>query len=129
MEGHEEKETTLRQVKNHRLATFIVLSGVMAVLLVFVSMALYVTSGAEQLDLSRPGLAKVREQVQTDDQTVESFSSDGPLDKDALSEFADKYDQAAKQINKVKAFSDDPLSPASLQIDAKSANTNTTLGG
>jgi len=129
MDNREEKEVIVHRSKSHRLATFIVLSGVVAVLLVFVSMALYVTSGAEQLDLSRPGLAKVREQVQTDDQTVESFSSDGTLDQNSLSEFADKYDKAAAQINKVKAFSDDPLSPASLQIDAKSANTNTTLGG
>ncbi len=114
--------------KNHRLVTFIVSSMAIAIVLVLASLALYVSSGAEQLDLSRPGLAQVRQQVQADNQTLESFPSDGVLDEKSLSEFAKMYDKAAEQINKVKAFNDDPLSPASLQIDAKSANTNTTLG-
>ncbi len=113
--------------KNHRLATFIIASAVIALLMVAASMALYVSSGAEQLDLSRPGLAKVREQVSTDNQKIESFSPDGTLDKESLSQFADMYDKEAKRINSVKAFDGDPLSPVSLQIDEKAANTSTTL--
>lgn len=108
------------EIRNHRFATFVIGSIVISILLVMVALALYASSGTEQLDLSRPGLAKVREQVQNDDK-FQGFSADGPLDDQALDEFAKLYDAKLKEARSVDAFGGDALSPESLQIDQATA--------
>lgn len=97
-------------------------SIMIALLLVSISLALYASSGAEQLDLSRPGYAQIREQAERNDQ-FQGFKSSGDLDKTALEHFKRLYDEKMKEVNSVDAFGGDVLSPESLQIDQASATT------
>ena len=119
----EEQNIVAMEIRNHRFAALIIGSVAVSLLLVMVALALYASSGTEQLDLSRPGLAKIRNQVQNDD-SFEGFSSDGPLDEEALDQFSQLYSDKLKEMKSVDAFSGDVLSPKSLQIDQRTAAKN-----
>jgi hypothetical protein len=90
---------------------------IVALFLVGVSLALYASGGAAQLDLSRPGYQSVRQQA-TQNDSFNGFSADGPLDKAALEQFRKLYDERAKQATSVDSFGGDVLSDKSLSIDA-----------
>ena len=104
---------------SRRFATLIVSSIVVALVLVSAALALYSSSGAEQLDLSRPGYAKILEQANRDD-SFKGFSSNGQLDKTALDEFEKLYVSKMKEVTSIDAFGGDVLSQKSLQIDQES---------
>jgi hypothetical protein len=103
-------------VSKHRLLVFIIMSIVLSMILVAISMAMYNSSGAAQLDLSRPGYKSVRSQAITSDGSVQTYSAVGTISQDSITEFKSLL---VKQVNKVKtvdAFGGDPLSPDSLGI-------------
>ena len=96
----------------------IMLSGclVVASVLLMVSMHLYRASGAEQLDLSRPGYA--REDVLNigvDDE--KEFSATGTINRDTVKEFNELYKARMEAIMSVDAFSADTLSDEALGIN------------
>ena len=64
--------------RKNQLVVFVSGSIVVALILVVVSMALYASSGAAQLDLSRPGYQSVQDKVDRTD-TFQSFSANGPV--------------------------------------------------
>lgn len=103
-------------IARHQFILFIVGTVLLAVILVAASLALYVSSGTAQLDLSRPGYEKLRTQVRSDE-SFKGFSSSGTLDEKALKQFESLYDERLKEIEAVDAFGNDVLSPKSLQID------------
>lgn len=111
----------IEKVQNHRLATMITGAIVIAMLLVAVALSLYSSSGAEQLDLSRPGLEDVREQAARDDGGYVGFSPTGVLNDKAYEEFDRLYSEKLKEAQSVNAFGGDVLSPKALQIDQDSA--------
>jgi hypothetical protein len=90
---------------------------VVALFLVGVALALYASSGAAQLDLSRPGYQSVRQQA-THDDSIDAFPSTGDLDKDAIEKFRKIYDERAKQATSVDSFGGGVMSDESLSIDA-----------
>lgn len=108
-------------VKSHRLIVFIVGSIIIALSLVVVALGLYNSSGTSQLDLSRPGYDKIRQQAAKDDTEFKGFSDSGSLDKATLDEFDTLYMKKLKEIQAVDAFGNDVLSLNSLQIDQDSA--------
>ena len=105
-------------IDRHRFLALIVGSITIAILLVMVSMALYVSSGVSQLDLSRPGYESIREKVS--DSSFEGFSADGPINEAALNEFDTLYTKKLKEMQSVDAFGGKVLTPESLQIDQAS---------
>lgn len=94
----------------HRLALLLGLTVVIAFVFVTVGMILYTTSGAAQLDLSRPGLKSVSNQVERDDK-IEEYSSSGAVNKETIDEFIKLFDEQAKKAKAVDAFNGDPLNP------------------
>lgn len=100
----------------HLFMIMITLSVFVALMLVGISMALYYSSGAAQLDLSRPGYKDVRDQVVNGD-TFQNYSDSGPVNQTTITEFKLLYDQQAKKIELVDAFGGDPLSPDALGIN------------
>jgi hypothetical protein len=122
MNDDESQPTRMQRIKEHRFFFMILGSISASVLLVLAALALYVSSGTAQLDLSRPGYAAIREQIKDNDE-FSGFSSDGELDKKALQQFDDLYMQKLKDAQAVDAFGNDVLSPQSLQIDNQSATT------
>ena len=89
---------------------------VTSLVLVVVSMWLYNMSGAAQLDLSRPGYQDVRARAQQTKQ-FKGFEATGVLDKKALDNFEQLYQQQKKEISKNNdGFSSAPLSNEKLEI-------------
>lgn len=121
----EPQVTRIERIKQHRFALMICGSVGVSILLVLAALALYVSSGTAQLDLSRPGYAAIRKQLQQTDE-FRGFSSEGELDQKALKQFDELYMQKLKDAQAVDAFGNDVLSPQSLQIDNQSAATQQT---
>lgn len=103
--------------QQHRYLLLIVFSVAISVVLVGVSMTLYYTSGAEQLDLSRPGYEAVAEQVEEDAGTYDSYSAIGDINEDSINEFEELFTGQAKRATDVDAFGGSPLGPEALGID------------
>jgi hypothetical protein len=103
--------------QKHRFLLMVGGSIAIALMLVAVSMKLYNTSGAAQLDLSRPGYEHVSEQVQQSD-VFKGFSSTGDIDKAVFEEFREMYNKRAKQASDVNSFGGDVMGDAALGIDA-----------
>ena len=111
--------------ERHRF--LLLVAGVIAVALFLVSVALnlYNSSGAAQLDLSRPGYQAVRNQAKRDTVTT-SFSSTGTLDKDSLDQFSTLYDEQAGKVTSVNSFDAAALGEDSLQLLTPNRPSDTT---
>lgn len=110
-------------VARHSFGFLIVFAIAAALFLVGAAMALYNSSGAAQLDLSRPGYAAVRSRAVSAN-TYDGFPSTGSIDQTSLKQFRSLYDEQIKQIQSVDAFGGNVLDDATLGIDAPSADPN-----
>ena len=87
-----------------------------AITLVFISMSLYISGGAIQLDLSRPGYEPVDiSTIQYDNNEV--FSSSGPIDDAALEAFLESYELRIKDATTVDAFNASAINDKNLGIE------------
>lgn len=104
-----------------KLAILIVGSVLLSLTFVCISMWLYSATGAEQVDLSRPGFKDVRGQSfqRNEDEDSLEYSNTGPINKESLDEFEKKFDKAVKDATSVESFASDVLSDKSLGIDKK----------
>lgn len=112
-----EPRTLAERYREHRFIVMVGLAIVVALFLVSVALALYASSGAAQLDLSRPGYQSVREQA-AKNETFTGFASSGVLDKASLEEFERLYSERTKQVVGVESFGGNGMSDESLSIDA-----------
>lgn len=119
--GGDGREARIR----HQFFLLIIGAIVAAIILVLIALSLYTSSGAEQLDLSRPGISSaVREQASNasnKEDAFNGFSSSGPINQKVLSEFNALYQRELDQANGINAFGNDVLSDQSLQIQPKAA--------
>jgi hypothetical protein len=106
--------------QRHKFMALVGITILIALFLVGVAMALYSSSGAAQLDLSRPGYQSVREQAsRTSD--FEGYPATGKLDAKAISDFKTMYDKKAKEATAVDSFGGTVMTDQSLSIDAPAA--------
>ena len=103
----------------HKFMLMVAGSIAIAMFLVSVAMALYASSGAAQLDLSRPGYVSVRKQATRSDQ-FDSFSATGEIDKTTLDQFQKLYDEQAKKVSGIDSFGGNVMSDEALSINAPS---------
>lgn len=108
---------TLGKWQQHKFMLLVGITIVISLFLVSVSMALYSSSGAAQLDLSRPGYQAVREQVSAPE-NFDGYSATGSMDKAALDEFRRLYDEKAKEATAVDGFGGKVMADDALSIDA-----------
>lgn len=102
--------------QKHRFMLMVGISITIALMLVAVAMKLYESSGAAQLDLSRPGYEHVSEQA-AQTEVFKGFSSTGGIDKDVFDEFREMYNKRAGQATGVNSFGGDVMNDAALSID------------
>lgn len=114
---HEINEPKLSRWEQHRFMALVGGSIVIALLLTAVSLKLYATSGAAQLDLSRPGYEQAVDK-KAKSTVFEGYPSSGPINKQTLKEFQDLYSKRADQATKVDSFGGDVMNDAALSIDA-----------
>ena len=106
----------LSSSSKRRVLLMIFLSVVISFALVLTSLSIYKSSGAAQLDLSRPGYQSVRSQAVTNDSDFKNYSSSGSINQTTISEFMDLYAGQATKAKAVDAFGGDPLSPDALGL-------------
>ena len=102
-------------VSRHRIIYAIIGAIVIAIVLTMASMALYVSSGASRLDLSRPGYERARSEITTQN-TQTSFSPTGTINKEVLADFQSRYTAQRKSINELGAFNSAALDDTELGI-------------
>jgi hypothetical protein len=107
----------LSRWEQHRFMLLVGLTIVVSLFLVGVSLALYASSGAAQLDLSRPGYVSVRDQAVRAD-TFNGFPDNGAIDKSTIDQFRSLYDKQAERASNVDSFSGNAMSEDVLGIDA-----------
>lgn len=119
--SHEHGESFgIRTVRAHQFFAMVIASIAVAIFLVYVALSLYQSSGALQLDLSRPGYDSARQEaIKDNDEVFRGFSSDGPINKESLQEFDQLYKEKAAQAftDDVADFSGEALSDATLILD------------
>lgn len=104
-------------VRNHQFIFMIIGVVAVAFFLVYIALSLYVSSGAIQLDLSRPGYASAREEAAKSNEVFKGFSEDGPINSEALNQFDELYKQkAAEALIDIDAFSGEALSDEALSL-------------
>ena len=99
-----------------RFLLFVIASILIASILVAISMEMYNSSGAAQLDLSRPGYVSVRSQAVTNDDGFQKYSATGPINQTTISDFKSIYKQQSQKTKAVDAFGGDSLNPDALGI-------------
>ena len=114
---HHTSEGAVTGWRQHRFLLLVLGAIVVAIVLVSVGLTLYRTSGAAQLDLSRPGYEDVREQAKPTGR-YEGFSNFGPINEEVLTTFEELYTEQAENATAVDAFGGDVLSDEALKINA-----------
>ncbi len=105
------------KIESYKFEVFITVSVLISFILVMVSMSLYNSSGAAQLDLSRPGYVNIRSQA-TNTSSYKDFPSSGQIDLKTINEFESLFLKQSSKITSANVFSGDPLSPEALGIGA-----------
>lgn len=112
----EPTEDGLSVWSRHRYFLLIFSTIFVALILVGISMWMYYSSGAVQLDLSRPGYSSVARQVTDDENKFTVYPSTGPVNSSSINQFQQSYDSQATNAKAVDAFGGDPLSPSALGL-------------
>ena len=103
--------------QQHKFMVLVAATIVLSLMLVGVSMWLYNSSGAAQLDLSRPGYQSVRDQVDYGNDFA-GFPASGPLNQEAIDQFRNMYDEQLSEITAIESFGGNVMSDTSLGLDA-----------
>ncbi|HEY0965372.1 MAG TPA: hypothetical protein VGE13_02730 [Candidatus Saccharimonadales bacterium] len=111
-----EQSSIISHAKDHKLLLMVFGSIAISTMLVMVALALYYSTGASQLDLSRPGYSDLREQVKNND-GYKAFSASGPIDEASLKKFDAMYTEQFNELKTIDAFNNDVLSLKSLQLE------------
>lgn len=106
----------LTRFQRHKFLIMVAGTIVISLAMVAVALIMYAQSGAEQLDLSRPGYQAVGKEVTQNSQSFDGFSSSGPLDQSVAGSFTKQYQKEAGNVTKVDAFGGSPLSDQALGI-------------
>jgi hypothetical protein len=105
----------------YRFLLMIFLSVIVAGGLVSISMAMYSSSGAAQLDLSRPGYKDVRSKADKSSDSFMDFSELGTVTQKVIDEFNKKFDTESQKLKSFDAFGGDPLNPTALGISSENS--------
>ena len=115
----------LTRWEQHRFLGLIFLVVCVSLALVWVAMSLYQSSGAAQLDFSRPGYQAVRKEAGGSSSATVSYPAEGPLTDKALNDFKKMYTEQTTKATATQSFQPSALSDESLQLYDKT-DTSTT---
>ena len=101
--------------QRHRF--FVLIAGVIVIsfVMIIIGMYIYNTSGAAQVDLSRPGYKSVQAEASRQGVT-DAYSATGDLTADDFDEFNKMYDEHSRQVVGVESFDPEALSNDTLQL-------------
>lgn len=116
VESLKQEAVTMTQWQRHRFFMLIAMVIIIVSVLVGVGLSLYKLSGAEQVDLSRPGYQSIRKDAQRGEDANDTFPATGTLDESAFKSFYGRYDKRATRVTNVESFDKKALSDTSLQL-------------
>ena len=101
--------------QRHRF--FVLIAGVIVVsfILIGIGMYIYNTSGAAQVDLSRPGYKSVQAEASRQGVT-DAYSATGDLTSDDFDNFNEMYNDHSRHVIGVDSFDPEPLADDTLQL-------------
>ena len=102
--------------KRHQLGFFILISIIVSVALVIVSVSVYITSGAINVDCSLPTDAEICKRVIVDDENEKTFSPNGFFNEQAIKDFNAVYDDIKSGLDKMGSFGADAISDEALDL-------------
>lgn len=109
-------EKVSRLSSRAQFALFLGGTVIITLVLTVISYTLYVVSGTSQLDLSRPGYKQALSEVSPTDTDDSSYSATGPLNRSALNEFREKYDNLVGKTKNYSAFDPGAMSDDQLNL-------------
>lgn len=115
MSRHMTWDRLVALVQRHTIIYGVSAALLIAMLLTAISMALYVSSGASRLDLSRPGYEGAREEVQRGISET-SFDPTGPLNTEVTKDFQERFDTHRDRLGKLGNYGTNALDDDQLQI-------------
>ena len=121
----DELKSTVRQSPiraQYKIPLMVAGAAMIALVFVIVALNLYDSSGAAQLDLSRPGYQSVRNQVGKDVK-VKAFSATGGLSSEVFDAFDKQYSEQVQSMTRLDAFGGNVLSDSTLGLP-EVENTN-----
>lgn len=110
----------LKGWRAHKFMVLVAVTIIVSMILVSVAMAVYTSSGAAQLDLSRPGYQEVRNQADRNE-VISAFPAVGTIDKQSLNDFRALYDKQANQVVGYDGFGGTPMSDQALGLELPQA--------
>lgn len=102
-------------VARYRLFVAIAGAVLIAMLMTFISIAMYIRSGVASLDLSRPGYEQAREQIRATNRS-KNFNATGPVTQESLNEFLILYRAESGPLLRSEGFSESALSDEQLRL-------------
>lgn len=110
--------------EQHRFLALVFVVVIISLALVSVAMSLYQSSGAAQLDFSRPGYQAVRKEAGGSSSATVSYPAEGPLTDKAMDDFKKMYVEQTTKATATPSFQSSALSDESLQLyDKTDAST------
>ncbi len=103
--------------QKHRFFVLIVGVILLSFVLVCIALSLYNSSGAAQIDLSRPGYQSIQKEASRG-QVNDSFPSTGKLDKNAFDSFDKMYGNHTRRVVGADSFDTQALDAALVQLSA-----------
>ena len=103
--------------QKHRFFVLIVGVILLSFVLVCIALSLYNSSGAAQIDLSRPGYQSIQKEASRG-QVNDSFPSTGKLDKNAFDSFDKMYGNHTRRVVGADSFDTEALDAALVQLSA-----------
>lgn len=101
--------------QKHKFFLLVIAVLVISMVMVAISLHLYNSSGAAQVDVSLPGYKSIQKQA-SKERSDSSFPATGTLDKEAFDSFDKLYGKHIDQINSSESFDSRALSEDSLQM-------------
>lgn len=111
------KDRLINFIKRFKFQVFLGSVIAISLVLVNISMNLYYSTNAYQLDLSRPEYVKVRSQIEKDPKDEDSFSEQGPVNQETLEDFLNRFQAEERKAIDSKAFQNDVLGDEQLGIE------------
>lgn len=102
----------------HQFTMAITLTIIVAFIMTAVSLSLYVSSGAIQLDLSRPGYEAARKELIKPEEKKD-FAANGPINKEALDEYQKQFDAQRTELNRIGKYEDKGLDDDALVLSSE----------
>lgn len=103
------------KLSNYKFVLMVIAAMIVTIVLCGTSIYIYVSTGAINIDLSRPGYEQNREDTIYEEDST-SFSSSGPINSDAMEDFYQRLDRLQDELNGMNSFSSDIMTDEALGL-------------